>query len=147
MRWKQAQVGWQKYRDTVWEYSNEIRKAKPHVESNLARNVKSNKKGFCKYTNSKKKTRENVDLQLKGARNLVTGAWKQPRYSMPPLPCSLLVGFPFRKWTPWAHWKSWAMNIYPPLRTEWGNIETSWTYASSQNLMECIHKSSTSWLM
>lgn len=73
-RWKQAQVAWQKYRDTVWDYSSEVRKAKAHVELNLASNMKSNKKGFYGYTSSKKKTRENVDLLLNGARNLVTGA-------------------------------------------------------------------------
>lgn len=43
------------------------RKAKAHLEFNLAGGVKDNKKGFFKYTRSKRKTRKNVDLLLNGA--------------------------------------------------------------------------------
>ncbi|PKU30946.1 hypothetical protein llap_18751 [Limosa lapponica baueri] len=37
-----------------------MRKTKAHLELNLARDVKDNKKGFFKYISSKRKTRENV---------------------------------------------------------------------------------------
>ncbi|GAB0176869.1 mitochondrial enolase superfamily member 1 [Grus japonensis] len=42
--------------------------AKAHLELNLARDVKDNKKGFFKYISSKRKTRENVGLLLNEAR-------------------------------------------------------------------------------
>ncbi|GAB0181301.1 mitochondrial enolase superfamily member 1 [Grus japonensis] len=41
-----------------------MRKAKAHLELNLARDVKDNNKGVCKYISSKRKTRENVGLLL-----------------------------------------------------------------------------------
>lgn len=36
------------------------------------RSVKGDKKGFCKYVNSRRKTRGNMGLLLNGARDLVT---------------------------------------------------------------------------
>ncbi|GAB0207863.1 hypothetical protein GRJ2_003252000 [Grus japonensis] len=48
------------------------RKAKAHLELNLARDVKDNKKGFFKYISSKRKTRENVGLLLNEVGALVT---------------------------------------------------------------------------
>lgn len=37
-----------------------MRKTKVHLELNVVREVKDNKKGFLKYVSSKTKTRENV---------------------------------------------------------------------------------------
>lgn len=37
-----------------------VRKAKAHLELNVESNVKDNLKGFFKYINSKRKTRENT---------------------------------------------------------------------------------------
>ena len=48
------------------------RKAKVHLELNLARDVKDNKKGFFKYISRKRKTRENVGLLLNEVGALVT---------------------------------------------------------------------------
>ena len=48
-----------------------VRKAKADLELNLAKDVKGNRKGFYKYINSKRKTRENMDLLLNGAAELV----------------------------------------------------------------------------
>ncbi|KAK4810492.1 hypothetical protein QYF61_004272 [Mycteria americana] len=42
------------------------------MELNLARDVKGNKKGFCKYIGDKRKTRENVGPLLNGTGDLVT---------------------------------------------------------------------------
>ena len=42
------------------------------MELNLARDVKDNKKGFCKYIGDKRKTRENVGPLLNEAGDLVT---------------------------------------------------------------------------
>lgn len=60
------------YRDTVQVCSNGVRKAKAHLELNLARDVQGNKKGFSRCISSKKKDRENVGLLLNGRRELVT---------------------------------------------------------------------------
>ena len=49
-----------------------MRKAKIHLELNLARDVKNNKKSFFKYISSKRKTRENVGLLLNKVGALVT---------------------------------------------------------------------------
>ncbi|GAB0183643.1 mitochondrial enolase superfamily member 1 [Grus japonensis] len=48
------------------------RKAKAHLELNLARDVKDNKKDFFKYISSKRKTRENVGPLLNEVGALVT---------------------------------------------------------------------------
>jgi len=47
------------------------RKANAHVEFNLVRDVKNNKKDFFKYLGSKRKTRENVDRLLNKVGALV----------------------------------------------------------------------------
>lgn len=90
----------QKYKDMVRNYSNEVRKARAHMKFNLTRDMKTNKKGFYRYTSRIKKTREHEDLLLYGARNLVRGTWKQTRYSVPSLTHFFLVGLPFRKLRP-----------------------------------------------
>jgi len=48
------------------------RKAKAAQKLNLARDVKDNKKGFCKYISSKQVTRDNVGLLLNELCSLVT---------------------------------------------------------------------------
>jgi len=48
-----------------------MRKAKVHLELNLARDVKNNKKGFSNYISSKQKTRNNVGLLLNEVGALV----------------------------------------------------------------------------
>lgn len=47
-----------------------VRKAKAHLELNLARDVKGNKKGFYSYIDDKKKSRENFGLLLNGAQDM-----------------------------------------------------------------------------
>lgn len=44
----------------VKECRDMTRKAKAHFELNLVRGLKDNKKGFFKYANNKRKTKENV---------------------------------------------------------------------------------------
>ncbi|GAB0208111.1 mitochondrial enolase superfamily member 1 [Grus japonensis] len=58
--WKKGKATWEEYRDVVRECRDAMRKAKAHLELNVARDVKDNKKGFFKYISSKRKTRENV---------------------------------------------------------------------------------------
>jgi len=48
-----------------------LRKAKAQLKLSLARGVKSNKKGFCKFTGDKRKTRESVGPLVNEAQDLV----------------------------------------------------------------------------
>jgi len=59
---KEGQATWEEYRKVVRVCRDATRKAKVHLELNLARDVKDNKKGFFKYVSSKWKTTEDVDL-------------------------------------------------------------------------------------
>ncbi|GAB0207732.1 hypothetical protein GRJ2_003238900 [Grus japonensis] len=62
---------WEEYRNVVRECRGATRKAKAHLELNLAGEVKDNKKGFFKYISSKRTTRENVGPLLNEAGALV----------------------------------------------------------------------------
>lgn len=55
-RWKQQQVTHVEYRDTVGVCGEGVRKAKAHLELNLVRDVKDNKKGFYRSISSKRET-------------------------------------------------------------------------------------------
>ncbi|KAK4827148.1 hypothetical protein QYF61_015102 [Mycteria americana] len=55
-----------------WTIRDRVRKAKADLELSLARDVKDNKKGFYKFINSKRKTKENMGPLLNVARELVT---------------------------------------------------------------------------
>ena len=52
--WKEGQATWEEYRNIVRICRKPTRKAKVHLELNLARDVKDNKKGFFKYIGSKR---------------------------------------------------------------------------------------------
>jgi len=70
--WKEGQANWEEYRNVVRACRDATRKAKVHLELNLARDVKDNKKGFFKYIGSKRKTRDNVGPLLNEVGVLVT---------------------------------------------------------------------------
>ncbi|PKU28841.1 rna-directed dna polymerase from mobile element jockey-like [Limosa lapponica baueri] len=70
--WKQGQVTWEEYRDIVQACRDEAMEAKAHLELNLGRDVKGNKKDFFKYIGDPTKARENVGPQLNDTGNLVT---------------------------------------------------------------------------
>ncbi|GAB0201619.1 class II histocompatibility antigen, B-L beta chain-like [Grus japonensis] len=70
--WKQGQVGWQEYRETVRAARDQVRKAKALVEISLARDVKDNKKTFYRYISDKRKMRENVGPLWNETGDLVT---------------------------------------------------------------------------
>ena len=44
--WKQGQVAWEEYRETVRAAREQVRKAKALIELNLARDIKGNKESF-----------------------------------------------------------------------------------------------------
>ncbi|GAB0186019.1 mitochondrial enolase superfamily member 1 [Grus japonensis] len=69
--WKKGLATCEEYRDVVSVCRDATRKAKAHLELNLARGIKHNKKGFFKYISSKRKTRENVGLLLNEVGALV----------------------------------------------------------------------------
>ncbi|GAB0176056.1 hypothetical protein GRJ2_000070800 [Grus japonensis] len=70
--WKQGQVAWEEYRETVQAARDQVRKAKALIELNLARDVKGNKKSFYRYVSDKRKTRKNVGPLQKETGDLVT---------------------------------------------------------------------------
>ncbi|GAB0187092.1 hypothetical protein GRJ2_001174500 [Grus japonensis] len=57
--WKQGQVAWEEYRETVQAAREQVRKAKALIDISLARDVKDNKKRFYRYVSEKRGTREN----------------------------------------------------------------------------------------
>ncbi|GAB0186348.1 mitochondrial enolase superfamily member 1 [Grus japonensis] len=57
--WKQGQVAWEEYRETVRAAREQVRKAKALIEIILARDVKDNKKSFYRYVSEKRRMREN----------------------------------------------------------------------------------------
>ncbi|GAB0179811.1 mitochondrial enolase superfamily member 1 [Grus japonensis] len=70
--WKQGQVAWEEYRETVQGARDEVRKAKALTEISLARDVKDNKKSFYRYVSEKRRTRENVGPLQNETGDLVT---------------------------------------------------------------------------
>jgi len=70
--WKEGQATWKEYRNVVGACRDATRKAKVHLELNLARDVKGIKKSFLKYISSKRKTRDNVGPLLNEVSVLVT---------------------------------------------------------------------------
>lgn len=57
-RWKVGQVTQEEHRDTVQLCRDGVRKAKAHLDLNLATATKCNKKGVYNYINSKRKARK-----------------------------------------------------------------------------------------
>jgi len=70
--WKEEQATWKQHRNVVRACMDATRKAKVHLELNLARDVKDNKKGFFNYSSTKRKTRDNVGPLLNEVSALVT---------------------------------------------------------------------------
>ncbi|PKU49555.1 hypothetical protein llap_108 [Limosa lapponica baueri] len=70
--WKQGEVDWEEYRETVRVARNQMRQAKASIELDLARDIKDNKKNFYKYVRDKGKTREDVGPLQKKTGDLVT---------------------------------------------------------------------------
>ncbi|CAM5084542.1 unnamed protein product [Natator depressus] len=71
-KWKIGQMTREEYKNIARACRSEIRKAKSHLELQLARDVKSNKKGFFRYVSNKKKVKESVGPLLNEGGNLVT---------------------------------------------------------------------------
>ncbi|GAB0205472.1 mitochondrial enolase superfamily member 1 [Grus japonensis] len=70
--WKQGQVAWEEYRETVQAARDQVRKAKALIEISLARDVKDNKKSFYRYASDKRRMRENVGPLRNETGDLVT---------------------------------------------------------------------------
>jgi len=69
---KEGQVTWEEYRNVVRACRDAMRKAKAHLELQLARDVKKNKKDFFNYISITRKTRDNVGSLLNEVGVLVT---------------------------------------------------------------------------
>ncbi|CAM4551684.1 unnamed protein product [Caretta caretta] len=61
----------EEYKNIARACRNEIRRAKSHLELQLVRDVKSNKKGFFRYVGNKKKAKESVGPLMNEGGNLV----------------------------------------------------------------------------
>lgn len=61
-QWEQGQVTWGVDRDTVQVCGDGIRKTKVKLEQGVARDVKNNRKGFCKYIGQIRKDKKSVLL-------------------------------------------------------------------------------------
>lgn len=70
--WKRGQATWEEYRDLVRGCREATGKSKAHLELNLARGVKDNKKGCFKHICYRRKTKENVGPLLNEVGALVT---------------------------------------------------------------------------
>jgi len=70
--WKERQATWEEYRNVGRACRDAMKKAKGHLELNLARDVKDNKMGLFKYISSKRKCRDNVGSLLNEAGVPVT---------------------------------------------------------------------------
>ncbi|GAB0177896.1 hypothetical protein GRJ2_000254900 [Grus japonensis] len=62
--WKQGQATREDYRDAAHLCGEKIRAAKAQLELKLASTVGDNKKGFFKYANNKRRTRDNIGSLL-----------------------------------------------------------------------------------
>ncbi|CAM4491188.1 unnamed protein product [Caretta caretta] len=71
-KWKIGQMIREEYKNIAWACRSEIRKVKSHLELQLARDLKSNKKGFFRYVSNKKKVKESMGPLLNEGGNLVT---------------------------------------------------------------------------
>ncbi|CAM4599489.1 unnamed protein product [Lepidochelys kempii] len=71
-KWKVGHMTREEYKNIAQACRNDIRRAKSHLELQLARDVKSNKKGFFRYVGNKKKAKECVGPLLNEGGNLVT---------------------------------------------------------------------------
>lgn len=58
---------------------DEVQKAKAYLEQYLAKDMKGNRKGFCKYINSKRESRENMGSLLNGVREVVTNKMEKAK--------------------------------------------------------------------
>ena len=63
-QWKKEQVPWEEYNEAVRLCRDGVRKAKAHLELNLAKHAKRNKKGryfrYYRYFNRKRKVLEGI---------------------------------------------------------------------------------------
>ena len=69
--WKKGLATHNDYKEAVRLCRAEIRRSKAQLEINLASAIKDKKKCFCKYVNSKRKTRESLHLLLDAGGNIM----------------------------------------------------------------------------
>uniref|UniRef100_A0A8B9ZP11 Reverse transcriptase domain-containing protein n=1 Tax=Anas zonorhyncha TaxID=75864 RepID=A0A8B9ZP11_9AVES len=70
--WKRGRATQEDYKDVARLCRDKIRKAKAHLELNLATAVKDNRKCFYKYINTKRRTKENLHPLLDAGGNILT---------------------------------------------------------------------------
>lgn len=146
---KQGWVTCEEHETKVWESRHEVRKAKVHMELNLANDIKDTK-CFYKYIGDKKKSRQYVSPLLQGfIGTWLHRTWKRMRYWMPSSPKSLLARLDFRNpRCQRAGRNAAAGKTYPScrkIRTE--NTSANTAYVSLWALMGCISQYWGCWQM
>jgi len=71
-QWKEGLASWEEYREAVRLCRGGVRKAEAHLELNLARDAKNNKKGFYRYVSRKKMVKESIPSLMSEIGKLVT---------------------------------------------------------------------------
>ncbi|KFQ72243.1 hypothetical protein N335_12860, partial [Phaethon lepturus] len=71
-QWKQGQLSWEEYGDAAQFCRDEVRKAKKHLELNMARDAKNSKKGLYRYVSRGRNVKESVHLLMSKMGRLVT---------------------------------------------------------------------------
>jgi len=109
----------EEYRDVVQVCRDGVKKDKAHLELNLSRYVKGNKKCFSRHIGSKRKTRENMGVLLNGNGDFIAvdmGKAEELNDSLTSVFIGVELAFgksmrPLRQWE-----KSGAGQIYPHWR-------------------------------
>ena len=70
---------WEEQYNTVRSCRDGLRKARAHLDLNLAMDAIANKVGYYRCTSSKRKTRENGYLLLNEGSEQVTGDTERPK--------------------------------------------------------------------
>lgn len=70
--WKPGQVDWEEYREIVQAAKDQAWKAKAPTDLNLAKDVASKKKSFCRYAGVKRNILESMGPLQKETGDLVT---------------------------------------------------------------------------
>jgi len=73
--WKQGQVAWKEYRETVQAARDQIRKAKALIELNLSRDIGGSKETLCRYGGDERKVTENESLSGRKQETWLPGVY------------------------------------------------------------------------
>lgn len=82
-QWKEGQASWEHWRDVSRPCREEICMARAQLELEPASTVKDNQKGFLRYVNGKRQTRNNIVPLLNEHGHLISSLLSLPWNSTP----------------------------------------------------------------